>query len=304
MFRDDTFLARWLSGNLSAAEREAFEQNPEYLDYSRLIQYVDKLKTPLFDQDVAFQRLLGKLSPKKATQRPVFQLGWLKIAAAIALFVLAYWSLTPPSSVTIHNTTAQKKDISLPDNSHVLLHGGSTLHYNPKRWSRERSLDLQGEAFFKVKSGSKFTVLGKGGKVEVVGTSFNVITLDSALAVQCYTGKVRVIDVNAQERQFVLNPGDFVQLHATNNKLLQYKIAALPIVEQGESSFYDASFEEVLTKIENQFSVVIPDKEEYQTRHFTGAFPNKNLELALKLVCIPMELQYSIKNRQVLLEKK
>jgi transmembrane sensor len=41
-------------------------------------------------------------------------------------------------------------------------------------WSKERTLSLEGEAFFEVQKGSKFSVVTSDGIVEVLGTSFDV----------------------------------------------------------------------------------------------------------------------------------
>ena len=42
------------------------------------------------------------------------------------------------------------------------------------KWKNERSVNLDGEGFFKVAKGSKFDVETSAGTVSVVGTQFNV----------------------------------------------------------------------------------------------------------------------------------
>jgi hypothetical protein len=95
-----------------------------------------------------------------------------------------------------------------------------------------------------------------------------------------------------------------VQLHAAENKPLYSKSTNLPKIEQGQSSFYAASLKEVFAKMETQFNIAIANKEKYESRRFTGAFRNDNLELALKMVCIPMELRYRLKNQLVEIKDK
>jgi ferric-dicitrate binding protein FerR (iron transport regulator) len=47
---------------------------------------------------------------------------------------------------------------SLPDQSQVLLNAGSQASFKSWDWSSNRAVSLQGEAYFKVAKGQKFTV--------------------------------------------------------------------------------------------------------------------------------------------------
>jgi ferric-dicitrate binding protein FerR (iron transport regulator) len=124
------------------------------------------------------------------------------------------------------------------------------------------------------------------------------------LAVQCIHGKVKVISNSQKARSYLLEQGDFAQLYTSTEHSPPNAAKQFPLSQQGQSSFYAASFEEVLTKIEIQFNVVVPNKEKYHSRRFTGVFRNEDLELALNMICIPMELKYTIVQDQVYLEDK
>lgn len=304
MFSDDTFLARWLSGELTDKEKQDFEQDPEHQSYVALIKSIGALRVPDFDEGRVFKQLRSRLSTPQKANIPIIYRGWLRAIAAVVVLGLSVWSLYPIKEVNIVTGIAEYKKLVLPDGSQVSMQGGSALYYAPKLWKKARTLDLRGEAFFQVKPGRTFTVKSRGGKIEVVGTSFNVVALGDALAVHCFTGKVKVTDASTQNRQYLLQPGDFVQLHAAENKALHVQAVNLPKINQGQSNFLAASLEEVFAKMETQFNVSIANKEKYQSRRFTGAFRNDNLELALKMVCIPMELRYSLKNQLVKIEDK
>lgn len=71
MFRDDTFLARWLSGNLSDAERQEFEEAPDYQAYVSLINTLDTLEPPAFDEEKSLQNLRKALAKKTTSSRSV-----------------------------------------------------------------------------------------------------------------------------------------------------------------------------------------------------------------------------------------
>lgn len=302
MFRDDTFLARWLSGNLSDSERQEFEENPDYPAYVSLINTIDTIEPPAFDEEKSLQNLRKALAEKTTSSRPTAYLPKLAVAAAVAgLLFLFIWFLLPSKGIDLHTNSTEIKKITLPDGSQATMQPSAEIQYAPKRWPRNRQLTLKGEAFFKVRKGSKFTILSLGGKVQVLGTSFNVITQDSALAVQCFSGKVRVIAHPIKTQTLVLDAGDFIQIHTPKDKRLRSTATTLPIINQGESNFYAASLTEVFGKIESQFGVVIPNKDNYQSRRFTGVFRNGDLEMAIRMVCIPMELTYEINDKLVLI---
>lgn len=304
MFRDDTFLARWLSGELTDKEKQDFEQDPEYPSYLTLVKAVSSLRTPIFEEGKLLMQLRSRLSNQEETNPPVLYWKWLRAVAAVVILGLSVWSLYPIKEVDVITGVAEHKKLILPDGSQVSMQGSTALYYAPKLWKKDRTLDLRGEAFFQVKPGRTFTVKSRGGQIEVIGTSFNVIALGEALAVQCFSGKVKVTDASTQNRQYLLQPGDFVQLHAAENKSLYSKSTNLPKIEKGQCNFYAASLEEVFAKMEAQFNITIANKEKYALRRFTGAFRNDNLEIALKMVCIPMELRYRLENRTVQIEEK
>ena len=47
-FKDDTFLAKWLSGELSEQELEAFKGKDEFADYQKIVAGMEKLRAPAF----------------------------------------------------------------------------------------------------------------------------------------------------------------------------------------------------------------------------------------------------------------
>ncbi|RXF67347.1 FecR domain-containing protein [Arcticibacter tournemirensis] len=64
----------------------------------------------------------------------------------------------------------------LPDGSRVWLNTGSTIKYPARFISKERTVEISGEAYFDIEEDSKrpFKVLSPGQEVLVLGTKFNV----------------------------------------------------------------------------------------------------------------------------------
>ena len=66
--------------------------------------------------------------------------------------------------------------VTLPDGSKVNLNADSRLTYKPYQWIISRNVELEGEAFFEVKQGKRFSVKSNQNKVNVLGTSFNIFS--------------------------------------------------------------------------------------------------------------------------------
>lgn len=206
---DENFLARWTSGELSEAELAEWKASPEYIEYMRILDTSAALELPATRDEADMWEALSA----KVQEAPVISMTktkkiamprWVYAAAAAVALMFALFIYLPQK--TTHQTlAAQTETISLPDGSIVHLHASSRISYEDD-WEDERSLNLEGEAFFEVKKGSKFTVNTQQGTVEVLGTSFNIKSRKEAFSTTCYTGKVRVATYGTQSEK-ILTPG-------------------------------------------------------------------------------------------------
>ena len=69
-----------------------------------------------------------------------------------------------------------------------------------------------------------------------------------------------------------------------------------PVWLNDESSFENVSLQRVLEELERQFAVKVTVNNVNLDKKFTGTFTHKNLELALKSICEPLQLTYKISN--------
>ena len=108
----------------------------------------------------------------------------LYIAAVAVLFFLLFsfagymtaeW-YKASDAVLAYSSLNGKSRICLPDSTFVWLNAGSTLEYFVSRWTKERNVRLDGEAYFDVKHNedNPFVVGTKSMNVTVLGTEFNV----------------------------------------------------------------------------------------------------------------------------------
>ena len=71
-----------------------------------------------------------------------------------------------------------------------------------------------------------------------------------------------------------------------------------------ESSFDNATLQTVLKELEIQFPITIKTDVSSVNSRFTGSFTHKNLDLALKSICNPLKLTYTIREESVTIYAK
>jgi transmembrane sensor len=143
---------------------------------------------------------------------------------------------------TLYNPRGSKVvDMILSDGSHVWLNAGSSVTYPVAFVGKERTVTIEGEAYFEIaKNAAKPFKVNVDGKteVEVLGTHFNVNSYDDEATINTtlFEGKVKVTGLKTK-RSHVLAPGQ----QAVQNK-------------QGEISINsNADMDEVIAWKEGKF---------------------------------------------------
>jgi len=300
--QDDTFLARWISGELSTEELNEFKKSKDYALLTKINDASQKLESPKFDEQVQFQRLKSKVFNPPKQDKKVIKLvpNWAyAVAASVIITFALFYALTAES----HFKTGfgEQLAVVLPDNSKAQLNSNSTIDFKSFNWKNNRELDLNGEAFFDVEKGKSFKVITEDGVVEVLGTEFNVIARDHYFEVRCQEGKVKVTSIAANE-EIILLPGKAVRIINNKAERWEYNVNE-PNWLLGESTFYNTPLSQVIIALENQFQINFDASKIDLSERFTGSFTHKNLKLALKTVMIPMDIFYSAdSNNKIILE--
>ncbi len=218
------------------------------------------------------------------------------LAAAMILFFIGLNVFKTSGPEVIHapveiaTTVGEFEQVTLPDGSQVSLNANSTLSYS-EEWNR--TLSLEGEAFFEVTKGSQFTVNTSGGTVQVLGTSFNVFARDNDLVVACKTGKVKV-EVAEKSYSQVITPGETVSSMKDTVKMTRIEPLMIGKWQSGEFYFENRPVTEVLNEIQRQYQVTITT-EHLEDKLFSGYFiSTAGLDMALSMVCEPLNLSYNI----------
>lgn len=298
MNREELIL-KWLNNDLNDQEFEAFKALEDYDDLVKLNTNLQHFKADNYDTSAELENVLSSIKVKSA---PINN--WLKplmrVAAVLAIcFSVYYYTTTLDTTVTTQ--LAQKTTVELPDASTVSLNAKSLLAYNKNDWKKERDVDLQGEAFFKVAKGSSFNVKTTSGTVTVYGTQFNVKQRDNYFEVICYEG---LVGVTYNTKETKLKPGDSFLVIDGKIIVKEKEYRSTPSWLNNESDFKSIPFKQVVAEFERQYEVEVTLMNVDSTQLFTGSFTHDNLDVALKSIALPLQVTYSKQNNTIILKRE
>lgn len=308
---DSGWEREWLEGKLSSDK--VIEKLGNTRETATLLKAGDKaalLNTPeKRSKEEIWSILVDKVNQESETKIiPLYSRRvWIGVAASVVMLVGAFFLFKTIDTVKFNAPFGQTASFNLPDNSIVTLNAGSTLRFSKRKWKNERSLFLEGEAFFEVQKGSNFSVNTELGKIEVLGTSFNVRAYNDILTVACKTGKVRVSGPLKSKQ--IITPG--LKVRALKNKSLEVpteiNTESIDTWIAGEIEIQSWALKEVFEEIERQFNVTVEIDGFNPSENFYSGYLNRsNLEASLDELMISYKLQYEIieKGRVVITGKE
>lgn len=320
------------------AETSAFEENllKEWLSESEQHQATYKEteflwkagKTALHntpDVETAWAKVKARTQLKEVTSgsssaegkvRPMYD-AWtyLKVAASLLLFIGAgYMARTlwmGNDKLVQLSSGDQKKEVFLPDSSRVWLNKNTTLTYSENYNEQDRNVTLDGEAFFEVKKDKEkpFIVNGKLSRTQVLGTSFNVRSLNGEASdeVKVVEGKVSFSSRKEENKEQVfLLAGDKAALKESG-KIEKAKIQDENFLawQNDKLAFDNTPLKDVVEDLEEYFNVpVIIQNPDLHTCKFTGTFTKPQIEEIMKVLSVSINLSYSKKDKAYLLTGK
>ena len=220
-YSNDTFLAKWLAGELSSEEEKDFKQTQAYEDYQKIIVAMNRFEKPQFNKEELFDSIQTSMHTSKV--KPLIP-NWAYAVAA--MFVIAIGiTFFLDSTSKFETSHGEQMVVTLPDGSIVKLNALSSVAFEEDNWDNDRQLNLKGEAFFEVAKGKKFEVQTTNGIITVLGTKFNVKTTGKFFEVQCQEGKVSVVStIQDTPRQLTKGEGNpnFKQSDRKNRGKLQH----------------------------------------------------------------------------------
>ena len=285
MNRED-LIKKWLDHNLNLEEQTAFEALDDYEDLVKLSKSLKGFKAPGYKEEPEFKNIKTLLKSKSNSNwlRPL-----LKVAAVL-LFGLSVFYYNSKLNTTIETLVAQQTIIELPDASKVELNALSNLTYNKSKWDKKRQVILDGEAFFRVAKGAKFDVKTNQGIVSVLGTEFNVKQRENYFEVTCFEG---LVAVTYNKNTVKLKPGNRFAVIDGEIIANEKENKTQPSWTKSESAFTNRPFKFVINEFQRHYNIKIETNKVDTELLFTGGFPHKDIDLALKSITLPLGITYS-----------
>ena len=265
---------------------------------------------------------LKKVNKKLAQpQSAVWWITLQKVAAILLLPLMVYSGyLTRQSMIksipqqqvmmqTINSRQGMVTQFSLADGTKVWLNSGSELKFPNKFFGEKREVMLKGEAFFEVTKNEKqpFRVNANELKVEVLGTSFNVVSYedDTLSEVVLVSGRVELASENGKiKKEFgAMHSGQRALYEKEKRKLFTEEVDVEKYIawRDGKLIFRDDAMEEVVKRLSRWFNVEIAISDpEIKNYIYKATFKNENLIQVLNLLKLSAPIDYRITNRRIL----
>ncbi|PKP12305.1 MAG: hypothetical protein CVU08_11155 [Bacteroidetes bacterium HGW-Bacteroidetes-3] len=302
--KDFKNILKWLNDEMTNDELASFRETDDYQLYKNIVEEAKDINLTSINEDVALQDFKARIANRTKKKAKVISFNRslaFKIAASFTLLIGITYFLFNFNQETLKADFAENKSFVLPDESTVTLNAVSKITFSKTSFKKNRQLKLDGEAYFSVKKGSTFNVKTEQGNIAVLGTKFNVKSRENSFKVFCYEGRVAVSHNNTK---VILTKGEGVKL-TKNNTLIKLRNpeTSVPLWLNNESYFMEEPYTEVLAEFERQFHVKIISKSINTNVLFTGGFNNKDLDSAIKSITLPLNINYRIKDNEIILSK-
>jgi transmembrane sensor len=298
----ENYLAKWLNNELTEVELSEFKKSDEYASYQRILEASSTLEAPDFDMENTLEAVNNRrmLQETKIVQLNPYK-RFLKVAAAVTVLMVGSYFYLNTLNENIATQYAENKEVVLPDASEIILNADSELSYSEKKWDKERNVSLEGEAFFKVAKGKRFTVSTDHGTVAVLGTQFNVENRKGYFEVTCFEGLVSVTYNNKETKlpagtSFMVIDGKVIDSEKPNT--------TTPSWMNNESSFKSIPLKFVLDEFQRQHDIKVKTQNIDINTLFTGTFSNTNTDLALQSITVPSQIKFKLEGNKVLFYAK
>lgn len=231
---------------------------------------------------------------------------WLSVAAVIMLpFLLAgtiyfytqsvkydAYSEVLSSDVSIVTSPDENLTVVLPDGSRVSMAPESNLAYSMSDFSdKGRFIRFKGDAFFDVaaNSGTTFVIETKGMTVTVKGTSFMLMSRDTAPSASLYleSGSVTVRSVSTGN-EITLKPGEFVSVLYADGAMSVSTVDNrndARAMGRGDLIFSGASIIDVMDSLGKVYGITYENmNNSLLNEEFTGYIPSTDFGEAVRII--------------------
>lgn len=216
----------------------------------------------------------------------------------------------PEMAQQTYSNWGGKSEVALPDGSNVWIHSATSLTYNTNYHSKNRSVRLNGEAYFDVTHDKNhpFVVETEGMKIVVHGTKFNVESFPGSenTFVSLKEGSVS-LETKAETR--FLRPGEVGTFNKRNGQLQIEKGDIELAVSWANSQivFKNRALNEICPLLSKWYNVKIHLDPELQKQYkYTFTLRHEPLEEIMRIMSRihPISYEFSDENVLTILPKK
>lgn len=258
---------------------------------------------PAVELDAAYARVHQRISGKPNVVPLDTASRWKRMLRMVAMWVVPIALMALLALMAIDNISLRDKlhspityanyyapmgsnrQFMLPDQTHVWLHGGSTLVVASNYNKNERRVYLSGEGFFKVAPDKEkqFVVSTNNLEMKVLGTEFNVSAYpeDEHIVTTLEQGSLQVLNT-LNQNSITLKPGDLVAYSTRSGRFRHevVKTADYSSWRYGYIFFNNIKVSDLLVKLEREYGVrfVMQNNSPYLSQRIRARF-NKNESL-------------------------
>ncbi|MEJ2903464.1 FecR domain-containing protein [Pedobacter panaciterrae] len=197
-------------------------------------------------------------------------------------------------------------NIQLPDGTNVWLNAMSELRFPVKFGTKERKVELIGEAYFEVAKNKDvpFKVITAHQEIEVKGTHFNVNCYadENFVRTTLLEGSVKISDPAAPARSWLLSPGEQAQTNKKTGKTALEKVNMKEVFawKNGYFFFNDEKLESIMAKIARWYDIEVVYKGQLEEQSFLGQIErSKKISSILNVLELSGNVHFKISGRRV-----
>lgn len=321
-------IAGYLSGEINSSETETLEiwrksspENEHTFQELREIWILttasDKSNIP--DKEIVWSKLTSKMKIVKDKQlySRQFLVRIASIAASIALIIglsfsyfTSYETNLPLNEIIVRTQGGQKSEMILPDGTSVWLNSKSSITYDTGYGIKNRTVHLDGEAFFDVmhNDNKTFEIISGDIKTVVHGTAFGVKAYkeDNSVDVSLLRGHVTIHSASANKLLANLNPNQkaVISKNTLITQIAYCNAETENIWRYGRLRIEGDYVSEVISKMSRWYGVNMSIQGTPKNEQYWFTVKTESLTEMLSLINRITPIHYSINGEEVIIRYK
>lgn len=208
---------------------------------------------------------------------------------------------------TVITSNYERATVKLPDGSTVILNSNTKLDYSEKSWSKDRYVNLTGEAYFDVTpNNTAFNVTTKDVNISVLGTQFNIRSnkFETDVITTLLEGSV-CVHSNKFDKEYKLAPGESLKFNTNSghSNLFSYKNPKnILLWKTGKLTFEQSTLLEIIQTLEQHFNVEIEiTNKELELELFTCEFSTQTtIDNILEVLSLTNKISFIKTNKNTI----